>query len=212
MESKLQELTNKLYQEGVDKANQEANKILEDAKKEAEKTKNDAQKEAEEIINNAKQEAEDLKKNAKSEINLAAKQTLREVKKQITEMVTAKVIKEPVKKSMDDTEFVKKIIETIIKNWDPQSGQVADISVTVPENMQKELQEYLENKAAKELNAEIQVQVSDKMKGGFSIGPADGSYKISFSEKDFENFFKAYLRPRTGEMLFDEETKENENK
>jgi V/A-type H+-transporting ATPase subunit E len=211
MESKLQELTNKLYQEGVDKANEEANKILDDAKKEAEKTKTDAQKQADEIINNAKQEAEDLKKNAKSEINLAAKQTIREVKKQLTELVTAKVIKEPVKKSLDDTEFVKKIIETIIKNWDPQSGKMADISVTVPENMQKELREYLENKAAKELNAGIEVKVSDRMKGGFSIGPADGSYKISFSEKDFENFFKAHLRPRTVEMLFDEETNENEN-
>ena len=212
MESKLQELTNKLYQEGVDKANQEANKILEEAKKEADKTRNDAQKEAEEIINNAKQEAEDLKKNATSEINLAAKQTMREVKKQLTELITTKVIKEPVKKSLDDTEFIKKIIETIIKNWDPKSGQVASISVAVPENMQKDLQEYLENKAAKELNAGIEVKVSDKMKGGFSIGPADGSYKLSFSEKDFENFFKAYLRPRTVEMLYDEETQDNEDK
>ena len=40
------------------------------------------------------------------------------------------------------------------------------------------------------------------MKGGFKIGPADGSYKISFSEDDFENFFKSFLRPKTIEMLY----------
>jgi V/A-type H+-transporting ATPase subunit E len=205
MESKLQELTNKLYQEGVDKANQEAGKILDDAKKEAEKTKEDAQKEAEEIINNAKQEAEDLKKNVRSELDLAAKQTMREVQKQITEMITADVIKEPVSESLKDADFVKKLIETLVKNWDPQSKEAVNVSVMIPKNMQKDLKEYLENKAAKELNAGIEVNVSDRMKSGFSIGPADGSYKISFAEKDFENFFKSYLRPRTVEMLFEEE-------
>ncbi|MFW6103500.1 MAG: V-type ATP synthase subunit E family protein [Bacteroidota bacterium] len=208
MESKLQELTNKLYNEGVEKANEEANKIVEDAKKEADKIKNEAQKEADEIINNARKESEDLKKNAKSEIELAAKQTLREVQKQITEMITMGVIKEPVKESMDDTEFIKELIETLIKHWSSQSDEQVNLAVTIPENKQKELQDYLENKAAQQLNAGIQVEISDRMKGGFSIGPADGSYKISFSEEDFENFFKSYLRPRTVEMLFSEKGKE----
>ncbi|MFP4620945.1 MAG: V-type ATP synthase subunit E family protein [Bacteroidales bacterium] len=208
MESKLQELTNKLYNEGVEKANEEANKIVEDAKKEADKIKNEAKKEADEIVSNARKESEDLKKNAKSEIELAAKQTLREVQKQITEMITMGVIKEPVKESMDDTEFIKELIETLIKHWSSQSDEQVNLAVTIPENKQKELQDYLENKAAQQLNAGIQVEISDRMKGGFSIGPADGSYKISFSEEDFENFFKSYLRPRTVEMLFSEKGKE----
>lgn len=203
MESKLQELTNKLYNEGVEKANEEASQIKSDAEKEAKKIKNDAQQEADQIIQQAKQEAEDLKKNTRSEIDLAARQTLREVKKQITEMITARVIKDPVKQSMEDTEFVKQVIQEIIKNWNPQSQEPVDLSVTLPEKMQQELKDYLENKASKELNAGITVEVSDRMKGGFSIGPSDGSYKISFSEEDFENFFKGYLRPRTVKMLFE---------
>jgi len=207
MESKLQELTNKLYNEGVEKANEEANKIVEDAKKEAEKIKSQAQQEADEIIGNAKKESEDLKKNAKSEINLAAKQTLREVQKQITEMITMGVIKEPVKESLNETQFIKELIETLIKNWSAQSGEQVDLAVTIPENKQKELQDYLEKKAAQQLNAGLKVEISDRMKGGFSIGPADGSYKISFSEEDFENFFQSYLRPRTVEMLFDQNGK-----
>ena len=204
MESKLQELTNKLYNEGVEKANEEADRIKSEAQKEADQIKNNAQQEADQIIQKAKEEAEDMKKNVRSEIDLAAKQTLREVKKQITEMITANVIKKPVQNAMEDTEFVKKIIESMIQNWNPQSQEPVNISVTLPEKMQKELKDYLENQAAKELNATIEVDVSDRMKGGFSIGPADGSYKISFSEEDFENFFKGYLRPRTVEMLFEE--------
>jgi V/A-type H+-transporting ATPase subunit E len=205
MENKLQELTEKLYNEGVEKANEEAKKILDDAKKEAEKIKNDAQKEADQIVQDAKDKSADLKKNVESEINLAAKQTLREVKKNITELITTKVIKDPVKESLNEKEFIKKIIETIIKNWNPQSNEPVNIAVTLPEKQQKELKDYFESKAAKNLNAGIKVDVSSRMKGGFEIGPADGSYKISFSEEDFENFFKSYLRPRTVEMLFEED-------
>jgi len=204
MESKLQELTNKLYNEGVEKANEEAGRIKSEAEKEAEQIKNEARQQAEQIVQQAKQEAEDIQKNTQSEIDLAPKQTLRQVQKQVAGMITTRVIKKPVEKSMEDTEFVKQIVEQVIKNWNPQSGEPVDLSITLPEKMQQELQDYLENKAAKELNAGITVEVSDRMKGGFSIGPADGSYKISFSEQDFENFFKAYLRPRTVKMLFEE--------
>lgn len=207
MENKLQELTEKLYNEGVEKANEEAKKILDDAKKEADKIKKDARKEADQIVQEAKDKSADLKKNVESEINLAAKQTLREVKKNITELITAKVIKEPLKESLDEKDFIKKIIETIVKNWDPQSNEPVDIAVTLPKKQQKELKDYFEKKATKNLNAEITVNVSNRMKGGFEIGPADGSYKISFSEEDFENFFKSYLRPRTAELLFEDKKK-----
>jgi V/A-type H+-transporting ATPase subunit E len=41
------------------------------------------------------------------------------------------------------------------------------------------------------------------MKKGFEIAPVDGTYKLSFSDEDFANLFKTYLRPRTKELLFE---------
>jgi len=43
------------------------------------------------------------------------------------------------------------------------------------------------------------------MKSGFKIGPADESYLISFTDEDFTNFLKGYLRPKTSQLLFEEE-------
>jgi len=40
------------------------------------------------------------------------------------------------------------------------------------------------------------------MDKGFQIGPKDGSYKVSFTDEDFKNFFKDYLRPGLIELLF----------
>ncbi|MCB2197439.1 MAG: V-type ATP synthase subunit E [Bacteroidetes bacterium] len=202
MENKLQELTQKLYNEGVEKANAEAEKILADAKSEAEKIKQEAEKEAKKIVDSAEQKSAEIKKNVDAELSLAAKQTVRTTKQKITDMIVSKVIEEPVKKSFDDEKFVKQIIETVVKNWNPQKNETIDLSVLLPDDLEKEFSKYFTAKSGKELNANLELSFSDSIKGGFKVGPADGSYKISFSEEDFENFFKSYLRPKTIEMLY----------
>jgi V/A-type H+-transporting ATPase subunit E len=202
MENKLQELTQKLYNEGVEKANAEADKILADAKSEADKIKQEAEKDAKKIIESAEQKSIEIKKNVDAELNLAAKQTVRTTKQKITDMIVSKVIEEPVKKSFDDEKFVKQIIETVVKNWNPQKNESIDLSVHLPADLEKEFSKFFTAKTGKELNANLELSFSDSIKGGFKVGPADGSYKISFSEEDFENFFKSYLRPKTIEMLY----------
>jgi len=202
MENKLQELTQKLYNEGVEKANAEAEKILAEAKSEADKIKQEAEKDAKKIIESAEKKSAEIKKNVDAELNLAAKQTVRATKQRITDMIVSKVIEEPVQKSFDDEKFVKQIIETVVKNWNPQENETIDLSVLLPVDLEKEFSKYFTAKSGKELNAKLELSFSDSIKGGFKVGPADGSYKISFSEEDFENFFKSYLRPKTIEMLY----------
>ncbi len=202
MENKLQELTQKLYNEGVDKAKEEASKILSEAQAEALKVKQNAEKEAIAIITKAEQKAAEKTRTTDSEIKLAAKQTVRTVKQQITELIIAKIIEQPIKKSFEDEKFVKEIIETVVKNWNPQKHETIDLAILLPSNLEKEFNTYFNQKLQKELNANLQLTFSESIKGGFKIGPADSSYKISFSDEDFENFFKSYLRPKTIEMLY----------
>ena len=91
MENKLQELTSKIYQEGVARANEEADKIISEAKKEADELRNKSKKEAVQIIENAEKEAGELRKNVESEVKLSARQALASIKQQITEIGRAHV-------------------------------------------------------------------------------------------------------------------------
>jgi len=204
MENKLEELTDRLYKEGVDKANKEAEQIVADAKKKAEEIEKKAQQDAEEVKKKAKAEADDLKKRVETEVKQASLQTIRSLKQDITGMVTMKAVQEPVKGAFNDKDFVKRIIETAIKNWDPNKGNVS-LELLLPEKDQGVLGEYFRKNANKILSAGLTVKADPSMKGGFKLGPDDGSYKISFEEDDFENLFKTYLRPKTVEMLFGEE-------
>ena len=54
MENKIQELTDKIYREGVEKGNEEAQRLIANAQEEAKKIIEDARKEAESIVNSSR--------------------------------------------------------------------------------------------------------------------------------------------------------------
>lgn len=201
MENKLQELTSKIYEEGIARANEEADKIISEAKKEADELRNKSKKEAAQIIENAEKEAGELRKNVESEVKLSARQALATIKQQVTELITAQTTEEPVKDAFKDKDFIKRIIETTIKNWD--SGKESyDLQLLLPKTDEKELGEYFTKKQKDLLKGKLEIKFEERMNTGFKIGPKDGRFLISFTDEDFDNFFKNYLRPRTTQLLY----------
>jgi V/A-type H+/Na+-transporting ATPase subunit E len=202
MESKLQELTSKIYNEGIEKASKEAATILDDARKEADAIVEKARKEAEQLKEKASHESEELRKNVSNEVKMSARQSISAIKQQITQLITTKLVAEPVKDIVGDKDFVKNIIESVIKNWDPKSGSGIDLALILPKEDEEKLGAYFDSKTQQLLKGQITVSIGDKMSSGFKIGPGDKSYVLSFTDEDFENFFKNYLRPRTTKLLY----------
>jgi V/A-type H+-transporting ATPase subunit E len=202
MQNKLQELTEKIYKEGLSKGTEEANQLVSKAKEDASKIMSDAKKQAEQIIAQAKKEAEDFKKNVETEVGISTRQVVSSLKQDISNLIETKVIQTPISDAFNDTEFIKSIIEVALKNWNPNSTEKIALNVIIPEKSEKELKEFISKKVMASLNHELEVVPDKNLKYGFKIGPKDGSYLISFSDKDFENLFREYMRPRIVEMLF----------
>jgi V/A-type H+/Na+-transporting ATPase subunit E len=204
MQTKLQELTEKIYQEGVSKANEEAEKILSEAKKEAASLVANARKEAESLKKAAEKEAEELKKNSLNELQLSARQAISDLKQKVVGLIETKAIKPETRAAFKEAEFTRDVIRTVVKNWNPESGDAVQLEVVLPKEKQKELEAYFRDKAKELLDKGLELKFSEKLKGGFKIGPKEGGYTVSFSDEDFENFFQAYLRPKLIELLFQE--------
>ncbi len=202
MEKKLQELTEKIYSEGVAKAKQEGDILIAEAKKESDGVIAKAKAEAERITAEAKKKADEMIRNGQSEMKLASNQAISEVKQRISEIITAKIAKDSVSAALTDKDFMKKIIEISVKNFFEDQSKGMDISVTLPEKDKEELGNYLKANAKKLLDGGLLIEAGQDIDKGFKIGPADGSYKLSFTDKDFENFFKKYMKPKTIEFLF----------
>lgn len=202
MEKKLQELTEKIYSEGVEKAKSEADSILKDAQKKADSIIAKANEERDQIIETAKKKSDEIIRNGQSEMKLASNQAVSEVKQKLTDIVTAKAVSESVSPAVSDKEFIKKIIETAVKNFFSEGSGGMDLELTLPEAENKDLAEYFKAKAKSLIDGGLNIVTDSEMESGFKIGPADGSYKLSFTESDFINFFKNYMRPKTTELLF----------
>ena len=196
MENKIQELTEKIYREGVEKGNDEANRLISNAREEAAKIIEDARKEADAIILAARKNATEISENTQSEIKLFAGQALNALKTEVTSLLSNQVVSDAVKNFVGDKEFLNKFIVTLAEKW------VSDEPIVISAADAEGLKKYFATKAKEVLDKGVKIEQVNGIKSIFSISPADGSYKVNFGEEEFENYFKEFLRPQLVEMLF----------
>lgn len=202
MNSKIQELTETIYNEGVQKAKEEAEAIVKEAREKASDIEKNAQKEAEKLISDANDKAQELKKQVDSEIKMTLNQAVSAMKQEITSLIAMKVIQPSVKELFADKDYLQTLISGVVKGW--MEKESFDLKVILPEQDRGQLENFFKNNLADELNKGLEVSFAQNVKSGFKIGPADGSYLISFTDEDFTNFLKGYLRPKTSQLLFEE--------
>lgn len=87
MQNKLQELTDKLYQEGLSKGKEDGAKLLSEAQAQADEIIAKAKAQAQSIVEQAEKQAQDLKTKAASDIRMASSQALQATKKDIEDLL-----------------------------------------------------------------------------------------------------------------------------
>ena len=198
---KLQELTQKLYNEGLEKGRSEADRLVADAKEEAARILADAKAEAEVIAKAAEARAEDIAKNAMTEIALAGRQAVSKIKSEIVEAIILKTTGEAVKAATADAAFVKDMLLAVANNWNASTTDVS-LKALLPEDKRAELDATMQQAAAELLKAGVEVGYSKEVKNGFKVGEKDGGYYISFTDESFDALFKEYLREKVSNMLY----------
>ncbi len=200
MENKLDVLTKKLYEEGVEKANQEAEKIIAQAKENATKLVAEAEAKAKEIKAGAEAEAENLKKKAESEMALSARQAITALKQSITHLISGEVAGEMAKVGFKDQAFVQELLVEIVKKWDVASGNL-NLEVILSEQEKADFQNFVKSKYKELLDKGLEIKAGNT-EGAFVIQPKNGGYQIAFSEQLFEAFFNQYIRSFTKGLLY----------
>lgn len=200
MQNKLQELTDKLYNEGLSKGKQEGDAYLAKAREQADAIVAEARVKAEAIVKTAEKEAADLRTKVEGDLKMAANQSIEATKQNIGHLIVTKMTGTDVKTALTSAEFVKGIITAVAKAFRTQ--EAADLELVLPETLKKELEPFVKNELEKVLQGGVSAQFSKKVSGGFTIGPKDGSYFISFTDETFMELISEYLRPATKKILF----------
>jgi len=196
MESKIQELTNKLLNEGVEKGKIEAEKIIAAAKDESAKIVANAKTEAADIEAAAKKNADTIKDNTVAELKMYSAQALSALKTEVTNVLTNATVEEVVKKVVADKDFMNQFILKLAEKW----GSQQDIVITAEDA--DSLKAVFAKQAKALLDKSVKIEGVHGQKALFTVQPADGSYKVNFGEAEFEEYFKSFLRPQLVDMLF----------
>ena len=196
MENKIQELTDKIYREGVEKGNTEAQKLIANAQDEAKKIVEDARKEAEAIVAASRKSADELAENTNSELKLFAGQAVNALKSEIATLVTDKIVNADGKAFAADKDYLNAFIVALASKWSVNEPIV--ISTADADGLKK----YFAAQAKALLDKGVKIEQVNGNKTLFTVSPADGSYKVNFGEEEFMNYFKEFLRPQLVEMLF----------
>ena len=196
MDNKIQELTEKLLKEGVEKGNAEAEKIIAAANEKAAQIVAEAKAQAEEIELAAKKNAKGLEDNTKSEIKMYAAQALNALKSEVANVVGDKVVKEATAEVAGDKAFMNEFMLKLAEKW----GAGEDIVISTADAAS--LKALFAKKAKALLDKGVKIEQVNGQKALFTVQPADGSYKVNFGEAEFEEYFKNFLRPQLVEMIF----------
>ena len=202
MQNKLQELTDRLYEEGLSKGRQEADELLAKARKEAQDIVAQAREEAEAVRADAEKRAANIRSMVQGDIKMASTQAIAALRQQVENMVLTKAVAAPVARSLSDPDFVKGLITKVVAAFNAANPDGVSLDLILPAQDRKELEEAFRSEIVKDLGAGIEVKNVKGLANGFKIGPKDGGYQLSFTADDFTGLVSEYLRPATKKILF----------
>ena len=197
---KLQELTQRLYEEGLAKGKQDGEAALQKALAEAEDIVKKAREEADAILAKARREADDFKVKVEGDVKMAASQAIQATRADIGNLVVTKLTDAPVGKALSSEEYIKDIITAVAQRF--SADEPADLALVLPESLKAGLEPFVRNQLGKLLGKGVEATFSKKVTGGFKIGPKDGGYFVSLTDETFRELIGSYLRPVTKKLLF----------
>ena len=192
----LSELTDKIYAEGVEKGNAEAQQIVEKANAKAADIIAQAEKKAAAIIADAESKSADLDKKTRAELKLYAEQSVNAVKTEITNLLSDQIAADSVKAATADAKFMQGVIAKLAEQM------AKDGEVLIEAKDAEALKKYFSANAKALLEKGVKIAEVKGIKTDFTIQPAKGGYKLAFGDAEFIAYFKEMLRPQLVEELF----------
>ncbi len=200
--AKLDQLTQKLYDEGLEKGRAEAERLVAEAKETAAKLIADARAEAAGIVRQAEEKAEDVSKNTMTEIALAGKQAVAKIKSEIASLIVARATGEGVKAAGMDAGFIKEMLVAVARNWNGADAGKVTLQALLPEEARAKLDQAMTAQTEALLAAGVEVGYSKEVKTGFRVAAKEGGYYLSFADADIEALLGEYLRDKVSQLLF----------
>ena len=195
MDVQLQELINKIREEGVQSAEEQAAEIIAKAEERAKGIISMAEERAGEITAVAAEEAKRIERTGKDALAQAGRDLLLNVERRLEALFTT-VTAEAVADTLSGG-----ILEgAVLKAVEGMSGS-AKLDILLPSRDLREVETALRERLSEKLRSGYEVRPFDGITAGFRISEKDGSSYWDFSAEGIALVLSELLNPRFAELL-----------
>lgn len=198
MDVQLQELIDKIKQDGVATAESEAAKIIATAEKKAESIISSANEKAEEIKKTAKAEAEKMEKAGEEAIIQAGRNMLLSFRDSLVGELNVLIQTETAKAESKDV--LSKLIPETVKAW-AKNTDASELSVLLSEKDLKELESTFTSELKAEISKGLEIKPDKTLQAGFRIGVNNGAAFYDYSAESLAEMFSIYLNPKIAGLM-----------
>jgi len=199
MAEQIKDLIEKINQEGVRAAEENAREIKKEAVKKAAVIIEKATVEAHGIVSAAKEEAALLQKNTLALLRQASRDTLLGLKKEVSSILDALIVSN-VRQALSPEELAKILASLIGEAGGKEKAQVI---VSLKKEDCAALEKYFIEKLKDQLKAGITLKPSEDVLGGFVISYDGGRSHFDFTDKALAEYIGAYLKPALKSVMKD---------
>ncbi len=199
MEVQLQDLVEKIKNDGIASGEQQAAGIIAEAEARAKKLVEDARTEAASLLKQAEAESERFTKASEAAVKQACRNALIMFQEGVTRSLNALINAETA--SAYTADVLKDLIPETVKGWIKEGED--DISVVLSPDNAKKLESSLQAAFKKQIEKGIEVKSDAQLAEGFRIGMQDGAAYYDFSAEAVAQLFSTYVSSRAAQIMQD---------
>ncbi|MBU0936707.1 MAG: V-type ATP synthase subunit E [Spirochaetes bacterium] len=189
MDSRVQEILEKIKRDAVDEAKSRSAKMMAEAEEQRKQLLADAEKEAKAIVEKAAQDAKRSEAAGNAALQQAARDLIRAFRGEIEKML-AGIVQAEVGAAFDQ-DVLKKAVPAVLEAMAGKDSD--DLAVLLPEAQLKALEAYFKTALAKQLAKGVELKPLSSSKAGFRIAEKDGAAYYDFSAEAVADMLGAYL-------------------
>ncbi|MFO7849140.1 MAG: V-type ATP synthase subunit E [Spirochaetia bacterium] len=196
MDVQLKELIERIKSEGIENAEYEADRIINESKEAAKKIVSDAEAEADKIRSKAEEDAARREETGRASLKQAGRDIILSVEKRLQELFDTIIYQETAEVLKGN--ILEEAVMQVVKNWD---SDVTDFEILIAEDELKKIEEGLKKKLSAKLSEGVEIKPLPKVDAGFQISMKDGSAYYNFTAEGISELLSQFLNPRLAETL-----------
>ena len=198
MEANLQPLIERIQREGIEVAEKEASRIVDDAKSQAEATVRAAEEKASMILRKAEEDGERFRQRGIKSLEHASRDMLLEIVVRIEKIFNG-ILEDSVSKSLNE-EFMGDLITKMIDRLNVEKGGRSVEVFVNPEEVDA-LRRHVHASYGAKIAERAAITADEGVLSGFKVGIADGKAYLDFTHKALAETLSSFLRPQLADIL-----------